>query len=66
MKMKREPRERELEDDYPTYAGYLYVADGKVIEAVTERTVGDLKRRHKANRITICDIDARYLWHRAL
>lgn len=29
--MEKQLKERELPDDYPIYAGYLYVADGEVV-----------------------------------
>jgi hypothetical protein len=37
--MKKELHERELDDDYPVRAGYLYVVDGTVIQATQEGNV---------------------------
>lgn len=55
----RELDENVLEDDYPVYAGYLYVADGKVIEAPMQTTVAGLRRYLKAAEIRRCDIYGR-------
>lgn len=51
--------ERVLPDDYPVYAGYLYVADGNVIESDIEGTVKRLKACLSAAVITNCDIYGR-------
>lgn len=49
-----------LSDDYPVYAGYLYVADGKVIESDWHNTtVGRLKKLVGAQEIRRCDIFGR-------
>ena len=55
-------KERELEDEYPVFPLYLYVADGKVIQSNIEGTVADLKRKFNAKTITNCDIGGRDLW----
>lgn len=50
-----------LPDDYPIYAGYLYLADGKVITSDWhEITVALLKRRLGAKEIRRCDIVGRH------
>lgn len=59
-----ELNERELEDDYPLHAGYLYVVNGKVWRAPYSMMVGILK--HKMPNFTSiksCDIKGRNLWH---
>ncbi|HSC57532.1 MAG TPA: hypothetical protein VLC51_10030 [Nitrospira sp.] len=54
------PKERELDDDYPIYADYYYVVDGKVYlsdhHGISAR---ELKRRLKATSVTNCDIYGR-------
>ena len=45
-----------LDDDYPVYAGYLYVADGKVVDSPSAGTVAQLKRDLNAKEIRRCDI----------
>ena len=57
-----EQGETVLEDNYPVYPGYLYVADGKVITSEFQGTVGRLKAVHKATEIRRCNIAARNLW----
>ena len=63
--MTRELSEYELADDYPVYAGYLYVVDGKVIESDVQGDVARLKsdlRQHykmKAESVKNCDIFGR-------
>lgn len=52
-------KERELEDDYPVYAGYAYVADGEPFISEIEGTVKQVKRRLGAKVITSCDIVGR-------
>lgn len=56
--------ERILPDDYPVYAGYLYVVDGTVITADYTMTVKRLKMHHNASTVTDCDIKGRNLWDR--
>lgn len=62
--------ERELEDDYPIHAGYLYVIDGKVVQSEISTTVGQLKRTFKSQfpnlSVKNCDIATRNLWHLAI
>jgi len=53
--------ERELPDDYPVYAGYAYVADGKPIASPIAGTVGQLKKEIGATEIKSCDIFGRGL-----
>lgn len=53
------PDEYELEDDYPCYAGYVYVVDGEVRECQSYCNVATLKRRLGATSIKRCNIIAR-------
>ena len=48
-----------LEDDYPVYYGYVYVADGKVKRSDIEGNVARLKAYLKATEIRRCDIFGR-------
>jgi hypothetical protein len=48
-----------LADDYPVYAGYAYVADGKPISSDIEGTVARLKVVTGATEIRRCDIFGR-------
>lgn len=53
-------KERVLEDDYPIYADYFYMVDGKVYRSDFHGiTASDLKRRLGASKITNCDIFGR-------
>lgn len=54
-----------LPDDYPVYANYLYVADGKVIRSDIEGDVRRLKRKLSATEIRRCDITGRHALARA-
>jgi hypothetical protein len=58
---KESPNEPILEDDYPVYAGYAYVADGKVIASPIQGSVRRLKVILKATEIRRCDLSARDL-----
>lgn len=51
----RELHEPILEDDYPVYYTYLYLADGKVIRSEIEGTVKELKQNTGAKEIRRCD-----------
>lgn len=51
--------ERVLEDNYPVYWDYAYVADGKVVKSDIQGTVGDLKRHLNAIEIKNCDLSGR-------
>jgi len=44
--MKVEPNSSEiiLDDDYPVFPGYAYIADGEVVESPIHGTVETLKR----------------------
>lgn len=54
------PGETVLQDDYPVYGNYLYVADGKVIMSdLHDSTVGRLKAYLGAKEIRRCDIEGR-------
>lgn len=56
----RELDEPILEDDYPVYADYLYVADGRVIRSDWhDVTVARLKRELGAKEIRRFDISGR-------
>jgi len=58
--MTQFPDERVLEDDYPVYGDYLYVADGRVYRSDWHGiTVGQLKRREKFKEVRRCNISAR-------
>lgn len=49
-----------LADDYPVYADYLYVADGKVVRSDWFNiTVGEFKRREGYAEVRRCDIYGR-------
>lgn len=48
-----------LNDDYPVFVGYLYVADGRVIESPIEGGVLRLKTVAQAKVIRRCDIVGR-------
>ncbi len=56
------PSERELEPEYPIHAGYLYVADGKVIRAMESLTAEEFKQKAGIEILKNCDISARDLW----
>lgn len=58
--MSKELNEPILEDDYPIYAGYLYVADGKVIESMHHGiTARQFKAREGISELRRCDIQGR-------
>jgi hypothetical protein len=57
----REPNEPVLGDDYPVFAGYLYVVDGEVVSSHIEGNVKRLKAALKAKEVRRCDIVARGL-----
>lgn len=56
------PKERELPDDYPIYAHYLYVVDNRVWRAPWNMTAAQLKKTGGFNSVKNCDIAARNLW----
>ena len=61
-----------LADDHPVYAGYLYIADNKVVQSMVEGNIRSLKRDLKVHEgleveeIRRCDINGRNLWHLAM
>jgi hypothetical protein len=58
--MKIELNEPVLDDDYPIYADYLYVADGKVIRSDWHGITARQLRVHLgASEIRRCDIAGR-------
>lgn len=58
--MTQFPDERILDDDYPVYGNYLYIADGKVYMSDWHGiTVGELKKREKFKEVRRCNIYAR-------
>lgn len=58
--MARELNEPELEDDYPIYAGYWYVADGKPVQSDWHGiTARQLRNYLKAKTLCRCDITGR-------
>ncbi len=50
-----------LADDYPVYAGYAYVVDGKPISSPLQGTVRRLKVSLKVSEVRRCDIVGRQL-----
>ncbi len=67
MKKENKLSERELEDDYPIRFGFLYVADGEVIQWGDDvSTAKAVKERASIKSLTNCDIAGRNLWHRAI
>ncbi len=60
--MEKKLKERVLEDDYPIYGDYLYVADGVVIRSDWHGiTVRELKHHLNSKEIKNCDIFGRGL-----
>ena len=59
--MNKDFDEPELEDGYPVYPYYFYIADGTVIRSPVAGTVRELKRALKAHVIRRCDAVARDL-----
>ncbi len=58
--MSNNLKEPVLADDYPVYADYAYVADGKVVISDWHCiTVREFKMRLGANEIRRCDISGR-------
>lgn len=57
--MSAELNEPILEDDYPVYYGYYYVADGKVIESDIQGNVARLKAVGPYKEVRRCDIVGR-------
>jgi hypothetical protein len=55
-------REKVLDDSYPVYAGYAYVADGKVIVSDVSGTVKLLKNDTGTTEIKSCDLVGRNLF----
>lgn len=53
--------ERELENDYPVYFGYLYIVDKRVIRSNIQGTISDLKKDLRAKVIKNCDMIGRDL-----
>lgn len=53
--------ERELENNYPVFAGYMYVIDDIPIRSDITGDFGDLKNLHKAEVIKNCDLSGRDL-----
>ncbi len=48
-----------LPDEYPVYASYMYVADGKLYRSNWSVTVRELKRREGFKEVRRCDIFGR-------
>lgn len=59
--MTRDLNEPVLEDDYPVYSGYYYVADGSPIQSPIAGTVRDLKQIGQYREIRRCDAVGRGL-----
>jgi hypothetical protein len=51
-----------LDDDYPVFTGFLYVADGDVLRSPIKGTVASLKRQLCIKEIRRCDMAARELF----
>lgn len=51
--------ERLLDDDYPIYAGYFYLVNGKVYMADFSCTAGELKKELNTEEIRNCDLAER-------
>lgn len=61
--MSKELKEPILEDDYPIYAGYLYVADGNVISSDWHGiTAREFKAREGIKELRRCDMAGRDLF----
>lgn len=64
--MDHEPKnlnEPILPDDYPIYADYLYVADGKVVRSDWHNvTAREFKAREGITELRRCDMAGRELW----
>jgi len=60
--MAKELNEPILPDDYPVYASYCYVADGRVVRSMVSGSVRDLKRDIPAEEIRSCDLSGRDLF----
>jgi hypothetical protein len=58
--------ERELEDDYPLHAGYLYVVKTDVWRCPYPMTVGELKKHEGFDSVKNYDIKGRNIWHLAI
>jgi hypothetical protein len=52
-------KERILDDDYPVFASYIYIADGKLVYSPVSGKVRDLKRELGASEVRCCDIVGR-------
>jgi hypothetical protein len=50
------PGETVCEDEYPVYAGYIYVADGSPWMSPMTGTVADIKRRYGYSEIRRCEL----------
>lgn len=61
MTIEKALSEQVLPDDYPVYAGYAYVADGKPVTAWISGNVAALKRKTGASEIKNCDLYGRGL-----
>lgn len=57
--MVSELEERVLKDDYPVYAGYIYVCDGVPIHSLIDGTVADLKAKYGLDEVMNCDLVGR-------
>lgn len=63
---EKQINERELPNQYPIHAGYLYVMNGKVMRSPFTISAGELKERCGFDSIKNCDIGGRNLWHLAV
>jgi hypothetical protein len=62
MAEDRELNEPILEDDYPVYWSYLYVADGEPVISDIQGTVRELKHSLQAKEIRRCDMYGRRMF----
>lgn len=62
MKMTKPFDEPILEDDYPVYWNYIYVADGVPIMSDIQGTVRELKHDLNATEIRRCDMAGRNMF----
>lgn len=55
-------KERELDNEHPMFAGYMYVVEGKVVRSKVNISVGDFKKQTNVKSVKNCDIGGRNLW----
>lgn len=50
------PGETVLDDDYPVFWEYLYIADGQLLKSPIQGTVRDLKRAERIDEVRRCEL----------